>query len=209
MVTGLMGKKLGMTQIFDEHRRLHPVTVIEAGPCWITAVKTKARHGYDALQLGYTEVPERKLTKAQAGHLRAAGQTKLFKYLWEVRGASSDCRVGDAVTAGLFTQGELVHVRGTSKGKGFQGVMKRHNFAGGPASHGSMFHRAPGSVGSSSYPSRVMKGKALPGQMGNQRVTVQGLRIVDVRPEEGLVLVSGAVPGPAGGLIFIRKSGRQ
>ena len=115
---------------------------------------------------------------------------------------------GDAVTAGLFEKGERVHVQGTSKGKGFQGVMKRHNFAGGPASHGSMFHRAPGSVGSSSYPSRVMKNKALPGQMGNKRVTVQGLRIVDIRPEEDLVLIAGAVPGPVGGLVFIRKSGR-
>ena len=209
MVTGLMGKKLGMTQIFDDRRRLHPVTVIEAGPCHITAVKTKERHGYDALQLGYTEVQERKLTKAQVGHLRAAGQEKLLKHLWEVRGVPSECQVGDAVTAGLFEKGERVHVQGTSKGKGFQGVMKRHNFSGGPASHGSMFHRAPGSVGSSSYPSRVMKNRALPGQMGNKRITVQGLRIVDIRPEENLVLISGAVPGPVGGLVFIRKSGRQ
>ncbi len=209
MVTGLMGTKLGMTQIFDEHRRLHPVTVIQAGPCHVTAVKTKDRHGYDALQLGYMEVQERKLTKAQVGHLRASGQKNLFKHLWEVRGASSDCHVGDAVSSGIFEKGELVHVRATSKGKGFQGVMKRHNFSGGPASHGSMFHRAPGSVGSSSYPSRVFKNKALPGQMGNQRVTVQGLRIVDIRPEENLVLIAGAVPGSVGGLVFIRKSGRQ
>ena len=209
MVTGLMGKKLGMTQIFDEHRRLHPVTVIEAGPCHVTTVKTKEQHGYDAVQLGYMEVQERKLTKAQVGHLRAAKQEKLLKHLWEVRGVSSDCQVGDAVTASLFEKGERVHVQGTSKGKGFQGVMKRHNFSGGPASHGSMFHRAPGSVGSSSYPSRVMKNKALPGQMGNKRVTVQGLRIVAVQPEENLVVVSGAVPGPVGGLVFIRKSGRQ
>lgn len=209
MVTMLMGRKLGMTQIFDEQRRLRPVTVIEAGPCHVTAVKTKDQHGYDAVQLGYTEVQERKLTKAQVGHLRASGQEKLFKHLWEVRGASSDCHVGDAVTADLFEKGELVHVQGTSKGKGFQGVMKRHNFSGGPASHGSMFHRAPGSVGSSSYPSRVMKNKALPGQTGNKRVTVQGLQVVDIRQEENLVLISGAVPGPAGGLVFIRKSGRQ
>lgn len=207
MVTGLMGRKLGMTQIFDEQRRLHPVTVIEAGPCRITAVKTRDQHGYDALQLGYTEIQERKLTRAQVGHLRASGQEKLFKYLWEVRGVSSDCQVGDAVTADLFETGERVHVQGTSKGKGFQGVMKRHNFSGGPASHGSMFHRAPGSVGSSSYPSRVMKNRPLPGQMGNKRVTVQGLRIADIRPEENLVLLVGAVPGPVGGLVFIRKAG--
>ena len=197
-----------MTQFFDEHRRLHPVTVIEAGPCHVTAVKTKDRHGYDAVQLGYTEVRERKLTKAQVGHLRASGQEKLFKYLWEFR-CVPDCQVGDAVTAGLFEKGEMVHVRGTSKGKGFQGVMKRHNFSGGPASHGSMFHRAPGSIGSSSYPSRVWKNTALPGQMGNERVTVQGLRVMDIRPEENLVLISGAVPGPVGGLVLIRKSERR
>ncbi len=209
MVTMLMGKKLGMTQIFDEHRRLRPVTVIEAGPCHVTAVKTKDQHGYDALQLGYMEVQERRLTRAQVGHLRASGQEKLFRHLWEVRGVSPDCHVGDAVTAGLFEKGELVHVQGTSKGKGFQGVMKRHNFSGGPASHGSMFHRAPGSVGSSSYPSRVLKNKALPGQTGNKRVTVQGLQVLDIRQEESLVLISGAVPGPVGGLVFIQKSGRQ
>ncbi len=195
-----------MTQIYDEHRRLYPVTVIEAGPCRVTAVKTKGRHGYDAVQLGYTEVQERKLTKAQVGHLRSSGQEKLLRYLREFR-CVPDCQVGDAVTAKLFEKGEVVHVQGTSKGKGFQGVMKRHNFAGGPASHGSMFHRAPGSIGCSSYPSRVMKNKKLPGQMGNKRVTVQGLTVIETRPEENLVLISGAVPGPVGGLILIRKAG--
>ena len=118
-----------------------------------------------------------------------------------------DCQVGDAVTVQLFEKGEVVHVRGTSKGKGFQGVMKRHNFGGGPASHGSMFHRAPGSIGCSSYPSRVLKNKKLPGQMGNKRVTVKGLTVIDTRPEENLVLIAGAVPGPVGGLVLIRKAG--
>lgn len=205
MVSGLIGKKLGMTQIYDEHRRLYPVTVVEVGPCRVTAVKTKSQHGYDAVQLGYAEVQERKLTKARIGHLRASGQEKLFKYLREFR-CVPDCQVGDAVTANLFEKGEVVHVRGTSKGKGFQGVMKRHNFAGGPASHGSMFHRAPGSIGCSSYPSRVLKNKKLPGQMGNKRVTVQGLTVVETRPEENLVLIAGAVPGPVGGLVLIRKA---
>lgn len=195
-----------MTQIYDEHRRLHPVTVIEVGPCRVTAVKTKDRHGYDAVQLGFSEVQDRKLTKAQVGHLRASGQEKLFRYLREFR-CVPDCQAGDAVTAGLFEKGEMVHVQGTSKGKGFQGVMKRHNFGGGPASHGSMFHRAPGSIGCSSYPSRVLKNKALPGQMGNKRVTVKGLTVVDTRPEENLVLIRGAVPGPVGGLVLIRKAG--
>ncbi len=206
MVTGLIGKKLGMTQIYDEHRRLHPVTVIEAGPCLVTTIKVRERHGYDAVQLGYAEVPERKLTKAEVGHLRSSGQDRLFRYLREFRGVP-DCQVGDAVTVSLFEKGEVVHVQGTSKGKGFQGVMKRHNFGGGPASHGSMFHRAPGSIGCSSYPSRVLKNKALPGQMGNERVTVKGLTVVETRPEENLVLISGAVPGPVGGLVLIRKAG--
>ncbi len=206
MVSGLIGKKLGMTQCYDENRRLHPVTVVEAGPCRVTAVKTKDYHGYDAVQLGYSEVQERKLTKAQVGHLRSSGQEKLFRYLREFR-CVSDCQVGDAVTVHLFQKGEVVHVQGTSKGKGFQGVMKRHNFAGGPASHGSMFHRAPGSIGSSSYPSRVWKNQALPGQMGNERVTVKGLTVIEVRPEENLVLIAGAVPGPVGGVVLIRKQG--
>jgi large subunit ribosomal protein L3 len=206
MISGLIGRKLGMTQIYDENRRLYPVTVIEAGPCRVTAVKTKDRHGYDAVQLGYSDVQERKLTKAQVGHLRSSGQEKLLRYLREFR-CVPDCQVGDAVTANLFKKGEVVHVQGTSKGKGFQGVMKRHNFGGGPASHGSMFHRAPGSIGCSSYPSRVLKNKKLPGQMGNKRVTVQGLTVIETRPEENLVLISGAVPGPVGGLILIRKAG--
>ena len=206
MVSGLIGKKLGMTQIYDEHRRLHPVTVIEAGPCRVTGVKTRGHHGYDAVQLGYSEVQERKLTKAQVGHLRLSGQEKLFRYLREFR-CVPDCQVGDSVTVHLFEKGEVVHVQGTSKGKGFQGVMKRHNFGGGPASHGSMFHRAPGSIGCSSYPSRVLKNKALPGQMGSKRVTVKGLTVVETRPEENLVLIAGAVPGPVGGLVLIRKAG--
>ena len=208
MSSGLIGKKLGMTQIYDEHRRLNPVTVIEAGPCYVTAVRTKERHGYNAVQLGYVEVPERKLTKAETGHLRSVGSEKLFKYLREFRDMP-DPAVGDAVTVGLFEKGDLVHVQGTSKGKGFQGVMKRHNYAGGPASHGSMFHRAPGSIGSSSYPSRVLKNKSLPGQMGNERVTVKGLQVMEIRPEENLVLIFGSVPGPVGGLVLIRKAGKS
>lgn len=208
MSRGLIGKKLGMTQIYDERRRLHPVTVIEAGPCYVTAVRIKERHGYEAIQLGYVEVPERKLTKAEIGHLRSAGSEKLFRYLREFRDVS-DPAVGDAVTVGMFEKGDRVHVQGTSKGKGFQGVMKRHHYAGGPASHGSMFHRAPGSIGSSSYPSRVLKNKSLPGQMGNERVTVKGLQVMDVRPEENLILIFGSVPGPVGGLVLIRQAGKS
>lgn len=206
MPGGLLGKKLGMTQIYDENRRLLPVTVIEAGPCGVTAIKTKSQHGYDAVQLGFKEVPQRKLTKPQVGHLQA-GQSKFWKFLREFRG-SVDCSVGDVIKADTFQKGEIVDVRGKSKGKGFQGVMKRHNYAGGPASHGSMFHRAPGSIGSSSYPSRVLKNKSLPGQMGNEMVTVKGLQVIEIRPEENLIFISGAVPGPTGSFVVIRKAER-
>ncbi|MDT7043857.1 50S ribosomal protein L3 [Candidatus Nitronereus thalassa] len=204
MSGGLLGKKLGMTQVYDAERRLYPVTVVEAGPCDVTAVKTLDRDGYEAIQLGYREVQERKLTKAQIGHLRASGSKKLWKSLREFRG-SSDKQIGDTVSVDLFENGELVDVQGVSRGKGFQGVMKRHNFGGGPATHGSMFHRAPGSVGASSFPSRVWRGKRLPGHMGAQRVTVRGLKIVEVRPEENLLLIFGAVPGPPGGYVVIQK----
>ncbi|RMH04397.1 MAG: 50S ribosomal protein L3 [Nitrospirae bacterium] len=204
MVNGLIGRKLGMTQIFDEERCALPVTVIQAGPCGVTALKTQDRDGYEAVQLGFEEVPERKLAKPQVGHLRAAGQNRLWRHLREFRGAAS-CQVGQILTADLFKKGERVAVQGISKGKGFQGVMKRHHYGGGPASHGSMFHRAPGSIGSSSFPSRVWKNKGLPGHMGHRRVTVKGLTVVDVRPEENLLFVKGAVPGPSGGLVVIRK----
>lgn len=204
MASGLIGRKLGMTQVYDGDRRLLPVTVIEAGPCGVTAIRTRERNGYDAVQLGFEEVQERKLTKSQVGHLRATGQSRLWRFLQEFRSVRT-CQIKDILKVDLFEKGEFVHVQGTSKGKGFQGVMKRHNFGGGPASHGSMFHRAPGSIGSSSFPSRVLKNKKLPGHMGSRRVTVKKLRVVDVRVEENLLLVSGAIPGPTGGLVLIRK----
>lgn len=203
-MNAIVGKKIGMTQVYDEERCLHPVTVIEAGPCGVTAVKTSERHGYDAVQIGFQEVKERKLSKAELGHLRAGGHGKVWKYLKEFRGVPS-CQVGDTISVSIFEKGEYVVVRGISKGKGFQGVMKRHNYAGGPASHGSMFHRAPGSIGQSSFPSRVWKNKSLPGHMGSERVTVQNLRVVEVRAEENLILVSGAIPGPPGGIVIIQK----
>ena len=205
MIGGIVGRKLGMTQVYDEARRLHPVTVIEAGPCGVTAIRTQDRHGYDAVQIGFQEVVERKLTKAQRGHLCLATPIRLWKHLKEFRGRF-ECQVGDTIKVDLFEKGEQVHVQGISKGKGFQGVMKRHNYAGGPASHGSMFHRAPGSIGNSSYPSRVWKNKKLPGHMGSERVTVRRLKIIDIRIEENLLLISGAVPGPKGGLVLIRKA---
>lgn len=208
MSTSLLGKKLGMTQVYDADSRLYPVTVVEAGPCDVTAIKTLERDGYQAIQLGYREVKERKLSKAEIGHLRASGTNKFWKILKEFRGPTEH-QVGDTISVELFEKGEIVHVQGVSKGKGFQGVMKRHNFAGGPASHGSMFHRAPGSMGASSYPSRVWKGKKLPGQMGAKRVTVQGLKVIEVRPEENLLLISGAIPGPPGGYVIIQKAQKK
>lgn len=204
MTNGLLGKKLGMTQVFDGEGRLIPVTVIEAGPCRVAQVKTKERDGYEAVQLAFGETKERKVTKPQLGHLKKAEVppsrwTREFKKLGEAK-------IGETVKADVFQKGEWVDVEGVSKGKGFQGVMKRHNYRGGPETHGHMFHRAPGSIGSSSYPSRVWKGKALPGHMGAERVTVQRLKVIEARPDENLLFVSGAVPGARGGLLVVRKS---
>lgn len=203
MTNGLLGKKLGMTQVFDE-TRLTPVTVIEAGPCRVVTIKTNERDGYEAVQLSYGEVKERKLSKAELGHLKKQ-QAPASRVLREFEKVG-DVTVGDSVTVGMFKKGDWVDVVGVSKGKGFQGVVKRHNYAGGPESHGSMFHRHPGSMGASSYPSRVWKGKTLPGHMGAERVTVQRLKVVDSRPEENLLFVRGAIPGATNGLIVVRKS---
>ncbi len=207
MISGLLGRKLGMLQVFDDRRRLLPVTVVEAGPCGVSQIKSLDKDGYSAVQVGFQELPEKKLNKPRLGHLRAR-QSKLWKYLLEFD-ASGACNVGDIFGVDIFSVGEDVSVQGTSKGKGFQGVMKRHNFAGGPATHGSMFHREPGSIGNASYPSRVWKNKGMPGQMGNKRITTQGLRIVDVRPEENLIFISGSVPGSIGSLVVIRKVKNQ
>ncbi|HNP59419.1 MAG TPA: 50S ribosomal protein L3 [Nitrospirales bacterium] len=205
MVKGLIGKKLGMIQVFDEERRLIPVTVIEAGPCGIVQLKKKSTDGYEAVQIGFDEVPERKQSKAQLGHLKKAGN-KVWRHLREFDSAG-DGEVGSMVDVNLFTEGEPINVQGISKGKGFQGVIKRHNYAGGPASHGSMFHRAPGSIGSSSFPSRVLKNKKLPGHMGNKQITVRGLKVFGIKSEENILLITGSVPGPVGGVVIVRKVG--
>jgi large subunit ribosomal protein L3 len=204
MINGLLGKKIGMIQVFDDARRLIPVTVIEAGPCGIVQLKGKSCDGYEAVQVGYCEVPERKLSKPKLGHLRKAG-SRYWRHLREFQ-SDGNPSAGDVVTVGIFSEGDPVNVQGVSKGKGFQGVMKRHNYAGGPASHGSMFHRAPGSIGQASYPSRVFKNKGMPGQMGNKRITVMGLRVIGVRSEENILLVSGSIPGPIGGMVIVRKA---
>ncbi len=202
-MTGILGKKLGMTQVFDETGRMMPVTVVEAGPCCVAQVKTVERDGYEAIKLGFSEIRKTKrVNKPTGGMFKKAG-LKPYKILKEF--PMGDVKVGDMVTVEKFQKGDIVSVIGISKGKGFQGVMKRHNYAGGPGSHGSMFNRAPGSIGASSYPSRVWKNKGLPGHMGSQRVTVKNLKVVDVRVEQNLLLILGALPGSKGTYLEIRK----
>jgi len=203
MTNGLLGKKLGMTQIFDE-TRFTPVTVIEAGPCRVITIKTKERDGYESVQLSFGEVKERKLSKAELGHLKKAEApaTRVLREFQKI----GEVTVGQSIKVDIFKKGDWVDVIGISKGKGFQGVVKRHHYAGGPESHGSMFHRHPGSMGASSYPSRVWKGKTLPGHMGAKQITVQRLKVIESRPDENLLFVRGAIPGAANGLIMVRKS---
>ncbi len=205
MLKGLLGKKIGMLQVYDEARCLVPVTAINVGPCGVVQLKDASRDGYEAVQVGFQEIPERKLNKPKLGHLDKANARR-WKYLREFK-VDGKIELGALVNVDLFTKGEEVNIQGVSKGKGFQGVMKRHNYAGGPATHGSMFHRAPGSIGQASYPSRVFKNKTLPGQMGNKKITVKGLKVFDVRTEENILLVTGSIPGPIGGLVIIRKAG--
>ncbi len=199
---GILGKKIGMTQIFTENGKAYPVTVVEAGPCCVVQVKTLEKDGYEAVKIGFEEVKEKKVNKPKAGVFRKAG-LKPYRVMREF--ALSGLNVGDFLTVEQFGKGDKVSVSGISKGKGFQGVMKRHNFAGGPGSHGSMFNRAPGSIGASSYPSRVWKNQKMPGHMGSERVTVKNLRIVDVRPQQNLILILGAVPGANGTVVEIKK----
>lgn len=206
MIKGILGKKLGMTQVFSVDGRRIPVTVVEAGPCVVLQKKTEATDGYNALQLGFGPKKAHRVNKPQMGHFKKVGKGA-FAHLRELRVDSVDeYNVGDEVScAGVFEAGDIVDVTGTSKGKGYQGVIKRWNFAGGRSSHGSMFHRAPGAIGASAWPSRVFKGKKMAGQMGNQTVTTQNLEVVEIRPEQNLLLVKGAIPGPKNGLVVIRK----
>ncbi|MBS3955963.1 MAG: 50S ribosomal protein L3 [Clostridiales bacterium] len=207
MVTTILGRKLGMTQVWSEDDRLVPVTVIEAGPCVVSQIKTIARDGYDAVQIAFGDIKESKVNKPMAGHFAKAGVTPK-RHVAEVRLSEpdSDVKAGDQLTVAIFTAGGVVDVSGTSKGKGFAGVMKRHNFRGGPGGHGSHFHRATGSVGQASTPSRVFRGRKMPGQMGNETVTVRNLEVVRVDEEQNLLLVRGAVPGPRGTLLTIKSA---
>jgi large subunit ribosomal protein L3 len=202
MATTILGRKLGMTQVWSDDDRLLPVTVIEAGPCVVTQVKTQKRDGYTAVQIGFGEV--KKINRPMKGHFDKA-RVEPKKYLTEVRIAEGDAfKTGQTITVEALSDVKSVHVTGTSKGKGFAGVMKRHNFKGGPGGHGSHFHRAPGSVGQCATPSRVFKGLKLPGHMGAETITVRNLEVVKIDPEQNLLIVKGAVPGGRGALLTIR-----
>ncbi len=205
MAKGILGRKLGMTSLFDEETGVvTPVTVIEAGPCPVVQVKTHDVDGYDAVQIAFEPVAERKLSKAERGHLAKHGVEHAYRHLVELRGRS-DAVAGEAVTVESFQAGDKVKVAGVSIGKGFQGTIKRHNFSRGPVTHGSHNVRKPGSIGASATPSRVFKGVRMAGRMGGKRVTQVGLTVHAVDPDRNLLLVKGAVPGPRNGLLEIRE----
>lgn len=209
MLKGIIGKKIGMTQIFHEDGRVVPVTVIQAGPCPVVQVKTPLKEKYAALQLGFEEQGKKRVKKPLQGHC-AKGNVSVVRYLREFPVPDvSSYQVGQAITVEEFKVGDWVDVTGISKGKGFMGVVKRWGFRGGRATHGSMFHRAPGSIGASSYPSRVWPGQKMGGHTGNQRTTLQNLEVVDVRPRENLLLIKGAVPGGPRGLLLIRQAKKK
>lgn len=205
-MSGIIGKKIGMTSIYDVNGKNIPCTVIEAGPCVVTQVKTHETDGYNALQLGFGDQKESRVNKPSMGHFKKAG-TAPKKKLVEFRDFEGEHNLGDAITVDIFTEGEYVDVAGTSKGKGFQGVVKRHNFRGvGDATHGQHNRmRAPGSIGAASYPARVFKGMRMAGQMGNKRVKVTNLQLIKVFPEKNLLVVKGAIPGPKNSYVTVEK----
>jgi large subunit ribosomal protein L3 len=205
-MAAILAKKLGMTQRFLDDGRVERVTVLEAGPCPVTAIRTHERDGYEAVQLAFGACKEKVLTRAELGHLKKA-DASAHRHVVEFRDEAGELQVGETVTAEAFEPGQQVKVSGKSKGKGFQGTIKRHNFASGPKSHGSHNVRAPGSIGASATPSRVFKGIRGPGRMGGGRITQRGLTVVEVIPQQNLLLVRGAVPGPKGGTVEVRSDG--
>jgi large subunit ribosomal protein L3 len=205
-MAAILARKLGMTQRFLDDGRVERVTVLEAGPCPVTGIRTVERDGYEAVQLAFGPCKEKSLTKPELGHLKKA-DTSAHRFVKEFRDEAGELLVGQTVTADAFSAGDRVKVSGLSKGKGFQGTIKRHNFKRGPASHGSHNVRAPGSIGASATPSRVFKGLRGPGQMGGGRITQRGLTVVEVVPKQNLLLVRGAVPGPKGGTVEVRSDG--
>lgn len=205
MKKAILGKKIGMTQIFDENGKVIPVTAIEAGPCTVIQIKTVDNDGYQAVKLGFGEVKENKLTKPKKGEFAKANITPK-KHLREFRLEEISYNVGDEIKADIFAAGDAVDITGTSKGKGFQGVIKRHGQSRGPMGHGSMYHRRPGSMGSTSTPGRVFKGKRLPGHMGTNTITIQNLEVVSVDLDKNVILVKGSVPGANGAILKIKSS---
>jgi large subunit ribosomal protein L3 len=201
---GILGRKVGMTRVYDENGRAIPVTVIEAGPCTILQKKTEVKEGYNAIQLGFIEKKSSRLNKPEAGHFKRSGGTG-FYHIKEFRVNDPEAyEVGQSITlAEIFAIGDLIDISGKSKGRGFQGVVKRYGFHGGRKTHGSNFHRAPGSIGCSAWPSRVVKGKKMPGRMGNDVVTQKNLKVIDIRTEENVLLVHGTIPGAKNGILNI------
>jgi large subunit ribosomal protein L3 len=207
MVTGIIGRKVGMTQVFDADGTVHPATVIKAGPCVVVQAKTAQTDGYEAVQLGLVEDHAPKGNKPTAGHFKKANvpPTRVRREVKLAAGGEA-LKAGDQVLVSIFNNGDRVDVIGTSRGKGFQGVVKRHHFGGGAATHGSMFHRAPGSIGASSFPSRVVKGMRAAGRMGGERVTIHNLKVLRVDPDNHLLIVEGGVPGAPSGYLIVRKA---
>src|SRR5688572_8184173 len=210
MVTGIIGRKVGMTQVFDADGTVHPATVIKAGPCVVVQAKNAQTDGYEAVQLGLVEETPAKANKPTVGHFKKANvpATRVRREVKVVAGPgdSVEVKTGDQVLVSIFANGERVDVVGTGRGKGFQGVVKRHHFAGGAATHGSMFHRAPGSIGASSFPSRVVKGMRAAGRMGGGRVTIHNMKILRVDPENHLLIVEGGIPGAPSSYVIVRKA---
>lgn len=205
MLKRLIGMKMGMTQVFSGNGECIPVSVIQAGPCTIVQKKTVEKEGYNALQIGFLPQKEKRVKKPLLGHFRKANVSP-FKILKEFRvDAPEEYIVGTVITTEIFQKGDIVDLIGVSKGKGFAGVIKRWGFRGGPAAHGSMFHREPGSGGATTFPGRTIKGRKLPGHMGMRRVTVKNLKVIDVKPEKNLLLVEGAIPGPTKGIVYIKS----
>lgn len=205
-MAAILAKKLGMTQLFEEDGKVERVTVLEAGPCPVTGIRTLERDGYEAVQLAFHASREKHLTKAELGHLKKADAPPM-RLVKEFRDEAGELQVGETVTVEAFEVGDTVKIAGTSKGKGFQGTIKRHNFSAGPKSHGSHNVRAPGSIGASAWPARVMKGIRGPGQMGNKRVTQKGLTVVRIDAAQNLLMVRGSVPGPRNGYVEVRTDG--
>jgi large subunit ribosomal protein L3 len=208
MINGIIGRKVGMTQVFDPDGTVHPATVIKAGPCVVVQAKTPQTDGYQAVQLGLVDDRPFRSNKPTAGHFKKANvpPTRVRREVTLAAGTTDSPKVGDQVLASIFADGERVDVIGTGRGKGFQGVVKRHHFGGGAATHGSMFHRAPGSIGASSFPSRVVKGMRAAGRMGGGRVTIRNLKVLRVDPENHLLIVEGGIPGAPTGYVVVRKA---